>query len=148
MCSKISTGLGSASAAFSMWRASSIVAGREHLDARDVGVPAFQAVRMLGGELAAGAGRHADDQRHGKLAARHVRDGRRIVEDLVEGEQAEIAGHDLDDRAQSGHRRADAGADEGALGKRRVADAARAEFVEQSLGHRVAAAVERRHPRP
>ena len=36
---------------------------RQHLDAGNVRIPAFEAVRMLRRELAAGAGRHADDQR-------------------------------------------------------------------------------------
>ena len=87
------------------------------------------------------AGGHADHQRHRELPARHVRDRGRVVHDLVEREQAEVAGHDLDDRPQAGHRRADAGADEAVLGQRRVADALRAELLEQALGHGVAAAV-------
>ena len=75
----------------SMPRASSIVAGRQHPDAGDVRVPALQAVRVLGGELAPAARRHADDQRHGELPARHVRDGGGVVHDLIEREQAEVA---------------------------------------------------------
>ena len=63
---------------------------------------------MLCRELAAGAGRHADNQRHGELAARHMRDRRGVVDDLVERQQAEIDRHDLDDRPHAGHRRADA----------------------------------------
>jgi hypothetical protein len=48
--------------------------GREHLQPRHVGVPALQAVRVLGGELAPRAARHADHDRDAELAARHVRD--------------------------------------------------------------------------
>ena len=50
-------------------------------------------------------------------------------------QQREVDGHELDDRAQAGHRRADARADDRVLGDRRVADALLAELVEQSLGH-------------
>ncbi len=96
---------------------------------------------MLCRQLAAGAGRHANDDRHRELAARHMADGRRIVDDLVERQEAEIDRHDLDDRAHPAERRADPGADEGRFGKRRVADAFGAELVEQPLGDRIAAAV-------
>ena len=77
---------------------------------------------MLGGKLAAGAGRHADHQRHAELIARHVAHGGRGVENLVEREQAEIYRHQLDDRAHAGHRRADAGAGEAGFRQRRVAN--------------------------
>jgi len=106
-----------------------------------VGIPALEAVRMLRGELAAGAGRHADHQRHRHLAAGHVRDGGGVVQDLVEGEQAEVAGHDLDDGPQPGQRRTDAGADETVLGQRRVDDALGTELLQQPLADGVAAAV-------
>ncbi len=102
---------------------------RQHLDARDVGVPAFQAVRVLGGQLLAAAGRHANDNRHVELAARHVQQRGRVVENLVGGQHAEVAGHDLDDGPHAGQRRADAGAGEDRLGQRRVADALRAELL-------------------
>ena len=64
--------------------------------------------KILRGELPAGARRHADDQRHAELAARHMTQGRGIVDDLVEREQREIDRHDLDDGPHAAHRRADA----------------------------------------
>ena len=67
-----------------MQRASSITAGASTLAARDVRVPAFQAVRVLRGDPPAAPGRHPDHQRHGELAARHVRDRGGVVDDLVE----------------------------------------------------------------
>ena len=106
-----------------------------------MGEPALEAVRVLRRELAATAGRHPDHQRHRELAARHVRQRRRAVDDLVQREQAEVAGHDLDDRAQARDRGADTGADEAVLGQRRVDDALRPELLEQALADRVAAAV-------
>ena len=66
---------------------------------------------------------------------------RGVVHDLVEREQAEVDGHDLDDRPHPAERGADAGADERRLRQRRVADALGTELVEQALAHREAAAV-------
>ena len=96
---------------------------------------------MLGRELASGAGGHSDHQWNVELAARHVKHRRGVVHDLVERQQAEVDGHDFDDRPHAAHRRADSSADEGRLRQRRVADALGAELLEQSLAHREAAAV-------
>jgi len=41
---------------------------------------------------------HADHERDVELTAGHVQQRGRVVEDLVEREQAEVHGHDLDDR--------------------------------------------------
>ena len=96
---------------------------------------------MLGGKLAAGAGRHADHQRDAELISRHVAHRGRGIEDLIEREQAEIHRHQFDDRTHAGHRRADAGAGKAGFRKRRIANPLRAEFGEQPVAHRVAAAV-------
>ena len=105
-------------------------------DAWDVRVPALQAVRMLGRDLPARTGGHADHERHVELPARHVEDRRRVVHDLIEREQAEVHGHDLHDGPQARHGRADAGADEGGLGQRRVPDALGPELLEESEAYR------------
>ena len=96
---------------------------------------------MLGRELAACAGGHADHQRHAELIARHVAYRGRGVENLVKREQAEVHRHQLDDRAHAGHCRADAGAGESGFRQRRIADALGAELRQQSLAHGVAAAI-------
>ena len=96
---------------------------------------------MLGSKLAAGTGRHADHQRHAELISRHVAHRRRSVEDLIERQQAEIHRHQLDDRTHAGHRRSDAGAGKSGFRQRRIANPLRAEFGEQPMTHRVAAAV-------
>ena len=123
--------------------AAGVVEGGRREDAQpgDVGVPALQAVRVLRGELAAGAGGHPDHERYVELAAGHVQQRRRVVEDLVEGEQAEVDRHDLDDGPHAAQRGADAGADERRLRQRRVADALRAELLEQAEADAEAAAV-------
>src|SRR6516162_7630100 len=140
-CSKISTGLGSASAAASMNRASSNVAGVTTLSP---GICAYQPSRLCeccAASWRAGAGGHADDERHGELPARHMADRCRVVDDLVERKKAEIDRHDFDDRAHPAEGGADPGADEGRFRERRVANAFRAELIEQPLGHRITAAI-------
>ena len=114
---------------------------REHLDPRNVGVPALQAVRVLGGELPTRAGGHPDHERHGELPAGHVSQRRRGVDDLVERQQAEVDRHHLDDRAQPAQRRADPDADEPQLRQRRVAHPLGPELLEQALGRGIGAAV-------
>ena len=106
-----------------------------------MGVPAFQAMRMLSGELPAAAGRHADDQRDTELPARHMAKRRRVVDDLIEGQQAEVDRHDFDDGPQPAQGRADPGTDEGRFRQRRVAHPLRAELFQQALAARVRAAV-------
>ncbi len=106
------------------------------------GVPANQPskrLRVLGGQLVAGAVRGADHQRAAHLAAEHRADLGRVVDDLVHRDEQEVDRHDLDDRPLAEHRRADAGADEALLGDRRVAHAVGAELVEQPGGHLVGA---------
>ena len=78
------------------------------LQPRDVGVPAFQAVRVLRCELPPGTGGHPDHDWHRELSARHVSKSGRGVDNLVECQQAEVDGHDLDDRAEPSEGCADA----------------------------------------
>src|SRR5699024_1551035 len=54
--------------------------------------------------LAAATGRAVDDRYRG-LTAEHRIDLRRMIDDLVEGQNAEVQGHELDDRSQTQHRR-------------------------------------------
>ena len=62
-----------------------------------------------------------------------MQEGGGVVHDLVEGEEAEIDGHDLDDRAHPAHRRADPHADEGGLREGGIADPLRAELLAAAL---------------
>ena len=126
------TGFSSRIAVFSRPLASAGVEGTATSRPGHVQEHRLQAVRVRRAELVAGALRHAHDQRHARLAAEHVVDVRRVVDDLVEREQREVDRHQLDDRAQAGHRRADAHADDRVLGDRRVAHALLAELLEQA----------------
>ena len=110
--------------------------GRRHRDeqAGHVEVQRLPGVRVRRAELMAGALRHAHDERHLDLAAEHVADRCGVVDDLVHRQQREVDRHELHDRAQAGHRRADAHADDRVLGDRRVAHALLAELLEQAGG--------------
>ena len=75
------------------------------------------------------------------LPARHVARLGGGIDELVHRLHGEVPGHELDDRPQARHRRADAEAGEAVLGDRRVDDAARAEFLQQALAHLVGALI-------
>ena len=83
-----------------------------HLNAGNMRIPSFKAMRMLSGDLASCTGRQADDHGHTELVARHVANGCGVVENLVQRQQAEIHRHQLHDRAHARHGGADAGAGE------------------------------------
>jgi hypothetical protein len=95
-------------------------AGRHHLEPRDVGVPRLERLRVLRASCSAAPPGPAEHHRHRELAARHVEHLGGRVDDLVHRQQREVPGHELDDRAQAHHRRADAHAGEAQLGDRRV----------------------------
>ncbi len=102
--------------------------------AGDLEVERLEAVGVGRAELMAAASRHPDHHRHLRLAVEHVGDRRGMVDDLVQRQQREVDGHQLDDRPQATHRGADPGADDRVLGDRRVAHPALAELVQQAVG--------------
>ena len=104
--------------------------------------PRLERLRVLRRQLQRGAVRAAENDRHVELAARHVEQLGGGVEHLVEREHGEVPRHELDDRAQADHRRADADAGEAELGDRRVDDAHLTEFLEQAFGDLVCALVD------
>ena len=97
----------------------------------DVQEERLEAVGVGGPELVAGALGHAHDERHADLPAEHVVDVGGVVDDLVEGEEGEVDGHELDDGAQPDHRGADADPDDRVLGDGGVANAPLAELLER-----------------
>ena len=74
-------------------------------------IPSLQRMGVLGGQLLACAGGHADHQRHVELTARHVQQGGGGVEDLVQGQEAEVDRHHLDNRTHAAQGRTDSRAD-------------------------------------
>jgi len=115
-------------------------AGHGHVQAGEVGEDHFWGVGVRRAKLLAAAGRRADDQRDGKLPVEHVADFGRVVDDGVHGQEGEVDRHDLGDRAQAGHGRADRRAGDGHLRDRRVAHAPGTELVEEAARHGVGAA--------
>ena len=102
--------------------------------------PRLELLRVLRARRPAGSALRPNRQRHLQLSSRHRPVLRGLVDELLHREREEVLVHDLDDRAHALHRRADAAPDDRHLGDRRVADARRAELVEQPLGHRHRAA--------
>jgi hypothetical protein len=70
-----------------------------------------------------------------------VQQRRSVVHDLVECEQAEVDGHDFDDRSHAAERGTDAGANERRLGQRSVANSIGAELLQQTEADGEASAV-------
>ena len=96
---------------------------------------------MLRGGAAPGADHRADHQRRLRLAAEHVAELGRLIEDLVEANAEEVAEHQFGDGAQTGDRSAGGGAHERAFGDRRVDDPRLAELPDEALGDAEHAAI-------
>ena len=123
---------------------------RRHDDGQpgDVREQRFEALRVLAARRAPGAELRPHGQRHLRGAAGHERQLRGLVEQLVEADADEVEVHQLDDRAHARHRRADAEADDRALGDRRVADAIAEAVVQPARqAEHVAAGARRRSRR-
>jgi hypothetical protein len=116
---------------------------RDQLEARLAHEPAGGRLRVAGPEARAGAHGAADGQRHRALLVGEVPILRCLVAERVEDKAEEVAEHDLDDRAQPAHGRAEGRRGEGELGDRRVDDPLGAEAVDEvrsdvedpALGH-------------
>ena len=115
---------------------------RHHdLQARHVGEPALEALRVLRAAAVARPALRAQHERHRQLPAGHeVRLGR-AVDELVERERDEVDEHDLQHGPQARLRGADRHARDGRLADRRVDHARRAELLDQAGGGRVGPAL-------
>lgn len=96
---------------------------------------------MLGGELPAGTGRHADHQRHRELAIGHMGNAGSVVHDLSERQQAEVDCHDFNNRPHARHGRAATGADEHRFRPGGVANAFATELRQQACADRITTAI-------
>ena len=103
--------------------------------------PRFGVLRVVQPAADAAAARRANDNRNRRAPAVPKPQRRRLIDDLVEGAGDEIGKLHLGNGPVAAHRRADADADDGRLGNRRVDDARLAELLEQPLGHAEGAAV-------
>ena len=121
-----------------------VVGGARHHDLQaglvDVDVLGGVAVQL--GGVDAAAHRHADGQRDGEAAASPGSHSRGVGADLVVRGPEEAVELDLRDRSKPGHREADRGSDDAALGERRVDHAVFAEALLQAFGHAEDAAVD------
>ncbi|MCY1227703.1 hypothetical protein D9M72_399890 [compost metagenome] len=115
--------------------------GHDDLEAGDMAVPVGIALRVLGSHAGSGTARAAEDDRRAHLATGHVERLGSGVDDLVDRLHGEVEGHELDDRAKTGHGSADADTGKAMLGDRGVNDATRTEFLQQALGDLVGALV-------
>lgn len=106
-------------------------ADRQHDQPRDVRKKRLPTVGMLCRQLPPDAATHPNHDGDVQLAARHVQERGGVVDDLVEGQQAEIDGHHLHNRAHPGHRRAD----KAGLGQRHVHDSLGAKFPQKPFAH-------------
>jgi hypothetical protein len=77
---------------------------------------------MLSAHVHAGAGRCADHDRATCLAAKHVAEFSRLIEDLIEADTKEVREHEFCDRTQTCERGTVGGADDGGFGYGRVND--------------------------
>ncbi len=96
---------------------------------------------MLRGDAGGRTVRSAEHDRAAHLSAGHVQRLRRGVDDLVYRLHGKVEGHELDDRLQPRHRRADADTGEAMFGDRRIDDAFGAEFLQQALRDLVGALI-------
>ena len=89
---------------------------------------------MLGRGAEAAAEHAADHHRRRRLAAEHVAELGRLVEDLVEADPHEVDEHQLGDRPQARGGRTHRGADEARFADRRVEHPGRSELRMQAFG--------------
>src|SRR6266446_2489789 len=85
--------------------------------------------------------RPAKSDRDVELAAGHHEHIWRVVHDLIESYEREAEGHELDDRSQSDHGRADTESGETVFADRSIDDPFRPEPLEQPLAHFVSTLV-------
>mmetsp|Transcript_15429 Transcript_15429/g.60299 ORF Transcript_15429/g.60299 Transcript_15429/m.60299 type:complete len:315 (+) Transcript_15429:104-1048(+) len=117
------------------------VPGRDHLEAGHRAVPRSKALRVLRTHAAGGTVRPAEHDRAAQLATGHVSELGGRVDDVVDGLEGKVPGHELDDGLESRHASAHANTRKAGLGDGRVDDALDAKLLQQALGHLVGALV-------
>mmetsp|Transcript_14404 Transcript_14404/g.51208 ORF Transcript_14404/g.51208 Transcript_14404/m.51208 type:complete len:421 (+) Transcript_14404:49-1311(+) len=114
---------------------------RHDLEARHLGKPRCEALRVLGADARRGAVGAAEDDGAAEVAVGHVRLLRGRVDDLVHGLHGEVERHELAHGPQVLVRRPRRDAGEARLGDGRVEDAPVAVLLKQALCHLVRALV-------
>ena len=85
--------------------------------------------------------RPAKSDRNIKLPAGHGQHVRRVVHHLIERDQGKAERHELDDRPETDHRRADAHSGKSVLADRRIDHSIRTKTIEQTLADLVGAVI-------
>src|SRR5262249_3785394 len=98
-----------------------------------MGVPRGIVLAVLGSDTRGGTVRPAENDLAAHLPARHVKRFRSRIDYLVHRLHSEVESHELDDRLEAGKRRANPKPGKAMFSDRRVNDALRAEFLQQSL---------------
>jgi hypothetical protein len=121
-----------------------VVGGRRHhdLQAGDVDEPGLQGLGVLGGGAGSGASGGADYHRDPSLAAEHVPDLGRLVDELVHAVGYKVRELQLGYRAHPHERRTRAQPDVAGLGDGRVHHALLAELLDHAPAHAERAAVD------
>jgi len=96
---------------------------------------------VLGCATAAHAVQEVERDRHRELSAGHGEHVRRIVHDLVEGDEGKAKRHELNDWPEPDHGGADAHPGKSVFADRRVDDALGTKTLEQTLAHFVSALI-------
>src|SRR5579885_2959795 len=117
--------------------------GHNDFEARDVRIESFEHLRVLRATLRATAARSANDQRHFRLATKHIAEFGGAINNQIAGEQAEVDGHEFENWAQAVERGTDSGSRNDFFSQGRIADALFAKFFKKSFTHSVGAAVSR-----
>jgi hypothetical protein len=117
------------------------VAWHHDLQARDVGEPGLEALRVLRGAARPSAALSPQHQRDPELSAGHEVGFGGRVDELVEGEGEEVDEHDLQHRPLPGLRGADRDAADRRLADRSVQDTLGPELLGEAGGHRVRTAL-------
>jgi hypothetical protein len=105
--------------------------GRDHFQSRHVTKPGFQTLRMLSGKLVCCAAGSANYHGNRNLSSGHISNFGGIIDDLIQGQDAEIKGHQLDDRPQSSHGGPNSQAGKPRFGNRRIPHSFRSEFLDE-----------------
>src|SRR6266550_4802488 len=116
--------------------------GRNDLEAGNMGDPALPRLGVLRPELECGATRAPEHDGDPNLPTRHVQHLCRGIDDLVQREQREVPGHELDDRPEAAHGGADADPRESELRDGSIDHAFGAELLQQSAAHLVRALID------
>src|SRR6266404_2619222 len=105
--------------------------GRANFQTGHTGVKVFGGMRMRGSKLMRRTIRTPKCNRDIELPARHHEHVRRVIDDLIERYERETKRHELNDRSQADHCRADTKTGKSVLADGRVDDAFRPEALKQ-----------------